>query len=383
MTARFVRTLGAVLLASLVAGSAGRAAGQAGEGPRPCPGPSGAGVPVRSLGAEGPQLILDANFPDPFVARFGGVWHAFATGNQIGGGQMNVQLVRSRDLTGWTAPAEAFPAANLPAWVDRRHPQVWAPEVMRVAGRYVLYFNARHATLTRTERPPSGPRVLQRHCLGSAVADRPEGPYRGVDSPLVCAAFEHGTIDASPFRDRGRLYVYYKDDANCCGGASSIWVQELTPDGLAARDPATRLLAANDSPERNDDWEWLVVEAPTMVRRRGAYFLFYSGNFFGNRNYSVAYLRCAGPRGPCTDPGENPILWSHLETPLIGPGHQSVLDRRGRSYVFFHGWNEDPDARERPGVHKRCLYVSRLYWDRTGGGGEHPRIAGGEPSLQP
>jgi hypothetical protein len=51
---------------------------------------------------------------------------------------MNVQLVRSRNLTQWSTPAEACAAANLPAWVDRQHPQVWAPEVMRIGGRYVL-----------------------------------------------------------------------------------------------------------------------------------------------------------------------------------------------------------------------------------------------------
>ncbi|HEX9932846.1 MAG TPA: glycoside hydrolase family 43 protein [Allosphingosinicella sp.] len=384
MAARRVRMVGAALLAAAAPSAAGGAAQQGEAAARPCPGRSGEGVPMARLGQSGPHLILDENFPDPFVTRFGGTHHAYATGNQIGGGQMNVQLVRSRGLTGWSQPIEAFPAANLPSWVDRRHPQVWAPEVMEIAGRYVLYFNARHATLTRTERPPDGPRVMQRHCLGAAVADRPEGPFLGTGEPLVCAEFGEGVIDASAFRDGDSLYLYYKDDGNCCGRGSAIYVQGLSADGLAALGPPTRLIANNDSPEVHDDWEWLVVEAPTMVRRGRDYYLFYTGNFFGNKNYSVAYLRCASPRGPCTDLGENPILWSHPETSLVGPGHQSVLERRGRTYVFFHGWNEDPDARERPGVHKRCLYVSRVHWERLPATGEvRPRIAGGEPTADP
>jgi beta-xylosidase len=363
----------ALLLTSTAAAAAGP----------PCPGNRAEGTGLRGLGAKGPQLLLDENFPDPFLARFGRGYFAYATGNQVGGAQMNVQLIRSSDLKTWTAPAEAFPAANLPAWVDKSHPQVWAPEVMEVEGRFVLYFNARHATITRTERPPEGPRVMKRHCLGAAVAERPEGPFTGIDTPLVCSEFEHGVIDAAPFRDGDSLYVYFKDDGNCCGTGSAIHVQGLSPDGLAAVGPATRLIANNDEPGVYDDWEWLVVEAPTMVKRQGAYYLFYSGNFFGNKNYSVAYLTCESPRGPCRDPGENPILWSHKETPLIGPGHQSILDIGGRTQVFFHGWNEDPDARERAGYHKRCLYTGRIQWTAGPGGKPRPIIVGGEPKIAP
>lgn len=367
----------ALLLAVALAPAAQAAAAAA----RPCPGPKAEATPLRSLGAGGPQLLLDENFPDPFVDRFDGTWHAYGTGSHVGGARMNVQFARSRDLKAWSAPAEVFPAENLPSWVDSKHPQVWAPEVMEISGRYVLYFNARHSTLTRTEEDPSGKHVRQRHCLGAAVSARPHGPFGGTAAPLVCAELPEGAIDAHVFRDRnGALYLYYKHDANCCGGGSAIYAQRLAAGGLATRGEAVKLIANNDSPGKEDDWEWRVVEAPTMIRRGRSYFLFYSGNFFGNRNYAVAYLKCETPLGPCTDLGENPILWSHEATPLLGPGHQSVWsgNRRGRGLVFFHGWNEDPDAKEVPGVHKRCLYVSRLDWVRTPDG-ERPRIVGGEP----
>ena len=367
---RPTRTSRAAALLALAFAGVGEA-GKAAQAAPSCPAGSG---------GSGPRLILDEDFPDPFVARYGGTYHAYGTG--VAG--RNVQMVRSRDLRRWSAPAEVLPAANLPAWVDRSHPQVWAPEALAVGGRYVLYFNARHGVLTRTETPPEGPRVLQRHCLGAAVADRPDGPFEGVGTPLACAEFASGTIDAHAFRDGGEgapLYLYYKEDSNCCGSGSAIWVQGLSPDGLAALGPPTRLVASNDSPGREDDWEWRVVEAPTMVRRGGAYFLFFTGNYFGNRNYAVGYLRCASPRGPCSDPGENPILWSHAETGLIGPGHQAILEQSGRTFVFFHGWNRDPERGEGP--LKRCLYASRVTWSAGPDGRERPVIAGGEPSVLP
>jgi beta-xylosidase len=381
MRLRPIRMLNVALVAALSLLPVSAASGLAQAGPRPCPGTPGPDVPLRDLGAERPHLILDENFPDPFIARFRGAYHAYATGNQVGGGQMNVQHLHSRSLTRWGTPGEALPADRLPAWVDRKHPQVWAPEVTRVRGRYILYFNARHASLTRTETPPTGPVVRQRHCLGAAVAARPEGPFTGVDQPLVCAEFPNGVIDANVYREGDRLYLYYKDDSNCCGPGSAIYAQPLSADGLATAGPARKLLANNDSPGKEDDWEWEIVEAPTMLKRGGAYYLFYSGNFFGNKNYSGAYLRCTSPLGPCTDLGDNPILWSHKETTLIGPGHQSLLERRGRSYIFFHGWNEDPDAKEQAGVHKRCLYVGQVRWERSPAGDVRPVIAGGEPAA--
>ena len=375
MTARHKRTLAAALFLGLLPGAQAPQA----QSPRPCPGDTAQNTPTARLGADGPQVLLDESFPDPFVARFGTTYHAYATGVPVAGTQLNVQRMQSRNLTAWSAPAEALPHANLPAWVDRNHAQVWAPEVMEIGGRYVLYFNARHKGLTRTERDGNGLTVRQRHCLGTAIADRPEGPFTGLDAPLVCAGFDAGVIDAHPYRDGDNLYVYYKDDGNCCDRESALVVQGLTPDGLATLGEPQRLLVNSDSPGNQDDWEWEVVEAPTMVRRGNAYFLFYSGNFFGNTNYSVGYLRCLTPRGPCTDPGQNPILWSHPGSPLIGPGHQALLEENGRTSIFFHAWNQDPNAREQAGVHKRCLYVSRVHWGRGANGEEVPRIAGGAP----
>jgi beta-xylosidase len=371
-------------LAAAVATSAPLSA--AAQEPPPCPGPRAEGARVRALGATGPRLILDADFPDPFVTRAGGTYHAYSTG--VAG--RHVQMMTSPDLRRWSTIGEVLPAENFPAWIDRDHPQVWAPEAFQVGGRWVLYFNARHDVLTRTETPPEGPRVLQRHCLGAAVADRPEGPFTGVDTPLVCSEFASGVIDAHMFRDRdpdgdgeGPLYLYYKEDGNCCGPGSALWVQGLSEDGLAALGPATRLVASNDSPGREDDWEWKVVEAPTMHRRGDSYFLFFTGNFFGNRNYAVGYLRCASPRGPCGDPGENPILWSHAETALIGPGHQALIERRGRTHIFFHGWNRDPHLQRDQGPFKRCLYAGQIRWEPLPGGGERPVVVGGEPSVLP
>ncbi len=301
--------------------------------------------------------VFTEGFPDPFLLETpGGDFLAFATNTDT----VHVQVAGSPDLLHWTlrragaapgAPAlDAMP--ELPAWV--RPPaagdaDVWAPEVMRVAGRYVLYFAARSAV----ERRPDG---VLRQCVGAAVAEQPEGPYRPQARPLVCAQFPEGAIDASPYREGRALHLLFKTDGNCCGLPSRIYAARLSADGLALAGPPVFTGETNDRP-----WEGKVVEAPTMVRRGGVRFLFYSGADYGGAGYAVGYAVCRTPEGPCTDAPSNPLLASTppgVRPPLIGPGHQAIIRVKGRDIMAFHGWNGLAVTPERA----RTLYLSRLRW---------------------
>lgn len=308
--------------------------------------------------------VYRTNFPDPFILPHGGKYLAYATNAERL--QANVQMAVSDDLVTW-APLktgdrlhDAMPV--LPAWAERGW--TWAPEVMRLGARYLLFFTAREQA--------SG-----RQCTGVAESRDPLGPFTSTaTTPLVCQRELGGTIDASPFRDAdGSLYLYYKADANAVGKPTEIFVQRLTPDGLALTGPAVPLLR-NDKP-----WEAHVVESPTMVRHGSAYVLFFSANHFGwepNQRlspYAMGFARCAGPMGPCTDAPENPVLHSYADPRagcLSGPGHQAVFDVRDRSFIVFHAHAASSGCRN---LNKgRYMYVAPLLWD-----GDTPQIA---PSLR-
>ena len=49
------------------------------------------------------------------------------------------------------------------------------------------------------------------------------------DKAFVCQSAEGGTIDASPFRDGDKLYLYFKNDGNCCNKTTYLYGQELAP----------------------------------------------------------------------------------------------------------------------------------------------------------
>lgn len=285
-------------------------------------------------GCASPPASSLGDFPDPFILADGGGYYAYATNAN----DRHVQLRHSTDLTSWRALPDAMPA--LASWVRQPVPHVWAPEVIRLGERYVLYYTAHD-------------RASDRQCVGAAVSSSPAGPF--VDSaakPLVCQADLGGTIDASPLLDGGRLYLYFKSDGNCCGKPTHIFAQELAPSGLAVIGTPTRLLTNGRT------WEGKVIEAPTMVVRGGRYVLMYSANDFGDGTYAAGYASCAGPVGPCEPVGDAPFLKS-VEGKLYGPGHQAVFRVGGQDYIAYHAWELKPNGKR---ADRRFLYIDKLDW---------------------
>lgn len=285
--------------------------------------------------ATGPIDNPIGDFPDPFILADGGGFYAYAT-NANG---KHVQVLHSRNLEGWRALPDAMP--SLASWVMEKRPDVWAPEVIRLGDRYVLYYTARE-------------RASGSQCIGAAVAGTPTGPFiDAAPAPLVCQRDLGGTIDASPLLDGGHLYLYFKSDGNCCKKPTHIFVQELRPDGLAVTGQPTELLSNART------WEGEVVEAPTMINRDGKYFLFYSGNYYGNDKYAVAYASCDGPVGPCPVVNDQPFLQSRGDTGLIGPGHQAIFRVGRQDYIAYHGWERMPIQGDNS---RRFLYIDKLDW---------------------
>lgn len=281
------------------------------------------------------QRAPSHDFPDPFVLQDGGTKYAYAT--QAAG--RYVQVMTSTDRVNWEIRPDAMP--TLAPWVLADNASVWAPEVMRIgAGDYRLYYTARD-------------RASGKQCIGVASATSPLGPFSDTrTTALVCQVSLGGSIDPNIFRAaNGQLYLYYKNDGNCCGMATTIWGQALTADGRTLTGTPVALIR-NDQP-----WEGALVEAPSMWQRGSGYGLFFSANHYGDARYAVGYASCSGPLGPCTKAPTNPILKSGGG--LHGPGHQSLFNEGGQDYIAYHGWLTRPDGSRGD---KRVLYIDRLSW---------------------
>src|SRR5215216_3137329 len=106
--------------------------------------------------------VFRDNFPDPQIVEHQGEFIAYSTNAGI-----NLPMLTSRDLVHWTwvtggdgKRRDGMP--ELAPWVKEGF--TWAPEVMKVGGKWLLYYTASH-------------RKRNVQCLGVAVGDNPKGPF--------------------------------------------------------------------------------------------------------------------------------------------------------------------------------------------------------------
>lgn len=313
--------------------------------------------------------VLDEDFPDPSVlAEPDGWYYVYATQGEHDGRMLNIQLARSTDLVRWERLDDALPVK--PVWAASTQ-DFWAPHVSRHDGRYYAYYSA------RPDPAPGAPEPGL--CLAVAMADRPQGPFTDIGRPLLCGnGFE--AIDPFAYDDpaTGRRLLYWGS------GFGPIKVQELGPDRVSFA-PGTQPLAlvhpvTDGGP---DDYQRL-VEAASILRHDGWYYLFYSGNNCcgPEARYAVMVARSRNATGPfatraaATGSADSVIL--KLGRRWIAPGHSSIAtDAKGTHWLLYHAIDSRrPSARQGDGTNtRRVLLLDRLVW-RDG----WPEIAGGTPS---
>lgn len=268
------------------------------------------------------EPLISWNFPDPDLLEFEGVYYAYATNHNLN----NVQVATSNDLRVWQVlTMDVLP--ELPKWALPGY--TWAPEVTKWPdGSFRMYFTARNA-------------AFPKQCIGVAVSNNPLGPFEVMgDEMLVCPEELGGAIDATVFFDNSTPYLIWKNDGNCCGIETVLFIQKLSEDGLSLEGDAVGILDTTES------WEGILVEAPTLIKRADRYHLFYSANDYSSDSYSIGHASSESLLGPYTkSPG--PLLsTANLANKVIGPGGQDLFEvSPGNWEIFFHGWNISKSAR--------------------------------------
>jgi beta-xylosidase len=295
--------------------------------------------------------VYPNDFPDPHVIRVGDTYYAYSTNT----GTSNVPVIESSDLVSWERIGDAMPA--LPEWARLGFGDTWAPGVIEHDDGFLLYFVSRDDASSR-------------QCIGLATATSPEGPFHDDSAaPLVCQRELGGSIDPFPYRAAdGGLYLYWKNDGNCCAQPVHLWVQPLTDDGLGLAGEPVQLI------ERDQPWEIPLVENPAMIEADGDHYLLYSANRWDSHEYAVGYATCDTVTGPCRKPEEEPVLSFTPE--VMGPGGQVVVEGPdGGLWIVYHAWT-GPDVGYPAGM--RSMRIDRIEF-RDG----RPVVAGPTADPQP
>ena len=270
-----------------------------------------------------PRPVLNVDFPDPAVVATPGGLVAYATGDRV-------PHAWSRSADGpWRRGASLL--THRPSW--SREGGVWAVDVARVRGRWLLYYATPVRGLGKTGR-----------CIGVARSTSARGPFRPVGSaPLVCPSYARtptaqdpmlprdrtlpraGVIDPSWFRDAdGSAYLLYKTDRI----PSTVRIVALTRDGQSVRSGATSVELFR-SPG--------VVENPVLTMRPEGYVMLASEGDWTRCGYSTRWLRSPDLLDWTAATGG--MLLDADSTGLCGPGGADLVEGRdGEVLAFVHGW---------------------------------------------
>jgi beta-xylosidase len=283
---------------------------------------------------------LQVSLGDPFILKASdGRYYMTGTGGVKDG----FKMYSSSDLKEWKDEGRIYQGNTGTQWCKANF---WAPELYEHDGRFLLVFSA------DWRENPKG--EMENFRIGVAVSDSPTGPFTDL---LNRPVFDPGypVIDGNLLFEDGRIYLYY---SRCCykhpvesvvadwargkGLYKEIeesWVYgvELKPDFSGIIGEPQLLLrppfAMNDpqsgwesrsvtSGEINRRW----TEGSYIFRKNGIYYMMYSANYFGGRNYAVGYATSSNPLGPFKKAANNPVLEKNVEKGGIvtGTGHNSI-----------------------------------------------------------
>lgn len=290
---------------------------------------------------------LPVAFGDPYVLHDNGKYYMYGTGGDARNG---FAAYSSTDLVDWQYEGQVYFASNANGWSDSTaawQGAYWAPEVYKYLGKFYMFYSAQWKQNPKND--------VENFRIGVAVADKPTGPFIDlINKPVFDPGYP--IIDANVlFDSNGRIYLYYSRAcyqhpvesevatfAKQQGWFDTIeesWVYgvELKSDfsGVIG-EPVLQLRPPVQMNDKQSEWESRSVTSREVNRRwtegsfifkqGNTYYMMYSANYFGGKNYAVGYATSKSPLGPFTKAANNPVLEKNIEKGgvVTGTGHNSV-----------------------------------------------------------
>lgn len=267
-------------------------------------------VSIVCLGEETVSTVLP--IADPYILCYKDMYYAYGTSRGDG-----FEVYSSKDLKSWRR------AANLALSKEDSYGDkwFWAPEVYYVGKdkKFYLFYSVEEHICVATSDSPLGPFVQDEK--------KPILEEKGIDTSVL-------------FDEDGKAYLYFVRFTN----GNVIWCVELK-DNLKEIKEETLTQCI----EATEPWETVygkVAEGPSVIKRNGLYYLFYSANDYRSQDYAVGYATSASPFGPWKKSGRNPLL--HKVDELVGTGHGApFMDREGKYRYIFHAHKSRTEINQR------------------------------------
>ncbi|MBJ2127254.1 MULTISPECIES: family 43 glycosylhydrolase [unclassified Flavobacterium] len=234
--------------------------------------------------------VVPGYFADPSIKKFGDTYYMYSTTDGYYSGNDGEQLVwTTKNFADWDVQT----IAGMP------HETVWAPAVIQGDnGKYYLYCQS---SVDYSGYVYSG--------------DSPTGPFKK-EAHL-------GGFDIEPFRDpvSGKIYVISAG-------------RELFLMDNDVKSPTYLTKIEKKIYIKGNLFDY--TEGPYLVYKDGFYYCMWAGGRCWETSYKVRYAVSKNIDGPYEEASNSPILKTDLNAGISGPGHHSITEIDGRSFMFYH-----------------------------------------------
>lgn len=247
------------------------------------------------------------------------MFYAYGTNDGAGGGNVYpTQVWYSRDCKRWMNRPLHLPQS----WIDYAGTTaLWAPSIIYNPSirKYYLMYGIDCKTFV-------------------GMSDTPLGPWEDANAVAPGKMLYRG-YDGQFFLDEDHTMYITTDN-----GFFKIMKFTFNAQGKISIDNMDPRFTQTDSNEFVGKYHYKSVEgirnmfeASFIYKRNGLYYLMWS--FEGSENYNVRYAvseNIIGPYRELNGSMETPILQRDDKSQILGPGHHSMFDYKGRTFIAYH-----------------------------------------------
>lgn len=281
---------------------------------------------------------------DPWLTVDGDRWYFICTrGNRLeilcadNPGNLSSGEVR----TVWTPP-ESGPGSV----------QLWAPELHKIDGTWIIYYAASDGT------GDAGRRMHAIICDGE--------PMTGAWSYLGMINTEHPGLDGTVMNVRGQRYFLYAGYGDFEGHGSALYISRM-------KDLCTLEGGETCLTEPWLDWErqggMPINEGPAILQRNGRIFLIYSASTTWSEDYCLGMLT-ADESADLMDSlnwskSLTPVFEKNTEKRVLAPGHNSFCRFGDADLIVYHAI-DGPGGQGDLDASMRSPRIQPFGWTETG-----------------
>lgn len=284
---------------------------------------------------------------DPWLTGDGsGGWYFTCTCRE------NITLWHVRDFGSFDCAGRAVvwtPPASGPGCC-----QLWAPELHRIGGRWLIYYAASNGT------GDDGRRMHVIACEG-------DDPMRDRWTHLAVLNTARAGLDGTVLHRNGEMYFLYAGYGDFGGHGSALYISRM-------KDVCT--LEGREACLTVPEYEWErqggmpINEGPAVLYRNGRIFVIYSASTTWSEDYCLGMLT-ADENADLMDPAswtkeKQPVFRKCVERRVLAPGHNGFCAAPdGTDLIVYHAI-EGPDGLGNLDASKRSPRIQPFSWHEDG-----------------